>query len=122
MTSTRSHPQVPHWWMDEKSGRTFREKFDRVDVVLDKTLGGAIGVDVVSVIPVWKDVDRPTPFSWALKAKGKKLIQRLKKAIEEGAVYSSVKVLVDSYGKTYVDTTHRVMSRCMSADLKRLGY
>lgn len=65
-------------------------------------------------------VDRPV--SSGMVVNGKKVAERLARAIEDGVACPYRGIKTDINGKTYVDQAHNVMARRMNADLRRLGY
>lgn len=81
-------------------------------------------VDRLVVGPVWKGVDRPYTGGIGLpnSPSGRALAQRLKKAIEAGAVFKPSGVKTDINGKTYVEAHAGVIGRTLNADLRRLGF
>lgn len=91
---------------------------DRVEITVDPD------GDSISVFPYWKGVDRPQGAGWGLRntPADRKLAQRLKAAIEAGAVYRSVTAAVDVNGSTYARTEGTVLGRTLNADLRRLGF
>lgn len=92
---------------------------DRVEIAQDDDEEG----NQLVVRPIWKDVDRPSVGGWMLSAKARPLAERLKRAIEAGAVFTAGRIATDVDGRTYVATTGpRVLGRTLNADLKRLGY
>lgn len=78
----------------------------------------------IHVNVVWTGValDRPSTGGWGLGANEMKLAQRLKRAIDAGAVLVDPEVKEDVYGQTFVSATSRVLGRRMNADLVRLGF
>jgi hypothetical protein len=93
------------------------ELLDRVDIVEDDVMPGLL------VKPIWKGVDRPYVGGWGIPIDARPLAERLKRAIEAGAVYKDARIETDVDGRTYVATTQvRIVGRGMSADLERLGY
>lgn len=93
------------------------ELLDRVDIVEDDVMPGLL------VKPIWKGVDRPFVGGWGLPIDARPLAERLKRAIEAGAIHSDARIQTDVDGRTYVETTQiRIVGRTMNADLKRLGY
>jgi hypothetical protein len=66
-------------------------------------------------------LDRPVTFGW-LVGHDAKLADRLVRAVEAQAVFTSPRVRTDSNGKTYVEATCHVFGKRMSADRRRLGY
>jgi hypothetical protein len=80
--------------------------------------------DHISIHVIWDspNVDRPHTFGWGVGLKHTKLAERLKKAVDAGAVCVTPFVKKDIYGKTYVEAKSNVLGRTMNADLKRLGY
>lgn len=92
----------------------YRPIIDRVEISSTKS--------EIVVTPVWRNVQRQTPYSIALKPEDFKLAGRLKKAIEDGRVFTKVQAKVDANGKTYPSFDCAVMGRTLNADLKRLGY
>ena len=65
-------------------------------------------------------VDRPVSSSQVVN--GKKLAERLARAIEDGVACTYRGIKTDVNGKTYVDQAHNVMARRANADLTKLGY
>lgn len=93
------------------------ELLDRVEIVVDDE------AKCLCVKPFWKGVDRPCVGGWGLPIEARPLAERLKQAIEAGAVHRDPHVETDVEGMTYVASTqNRVAGRTMNADLKRLGY
>lgn len=91
------------------------ELLDRVEIVEDET--GII------ISPIWKGVDRPNVGGWGLLRTDRPMAERLKKAIEDGAIHRDARIEKDVDGRTYVTSTEIfVLGRTMDADLKRLGY
>lgn len=65
-------------------------------------------------------VDRPVSSSQVVN--GKKVAERLARAIEDGVACTYRGIKTDVNGKTYVDQAHNVMARRVNADLTKLGY
>jgi hypothetical protein len=76
--------------------------------------------DYLLVSPVWKGVDRPHTGGTAVK--NMKEAKRLEAAILAGKAVTPDGIKADIYGKTFVVTTSHFRSRCLNADLKRLGF
>jgi hypothetical protein len=78
----------------------------------------------ISIFPYWNGVDRPQGAGWGLRdtPAHRRLAQRLKKALEAGAVYYNVKAAVDINGNTYASASSRVLGRRLNADLTGLGF
>ena len=55
-------------------------------------------------------------------AHGRKLAERLRRAIEAGAVFPPTGVLTDIYGQTYLDYKTQVWGKYMNSGLKELGF
>lgn len=67
-------------------------------------------------------LDRRDLLAWGVPLHRRDLAERLKRAIEAGAVFSDAKVVEDIDGNSYLLTTARVTGRRLNADLKRLGF
>ena len=69
-------------------------------------------------------VDRPITYSISTGhgARGYRLGERLKAAIEAGAAVKYKRIVKDDDGETYVDADVLVMGKYLNADLTRLGY
>jgi hypothetical protein len=95
-----------------------------VKVERDERLNAEMGPgsDFWYVHPIWADVDRPDTGGWAVK--GERMARRLERAVRAGVAFGPgpVEVKTDVNGKTYVNAPHRVMSKYMNADLRRLGF
>ncbi len=78
----------------------------------------------IVVRPFYDGVDRPEGMGVALPdtASGRKLAERLKRAIEAGVAHPLTGVGTDNAGKTYALTSYNVRGRCLNADLKGLGF
>ena len=75
-----------------------------------------------SVVPVWKDVDRPQTGGYHL-GKNLPLAKRLKKAIESGKIWNSVPTVeTDMDGNTYVCASISISMRRANSELKKLGF
>ena len=70
----------------------------------------------------WSSAGVDRPVSSGLVVNGKKLAERLARAIEDGVACTYRGIKTDIDGLTYVDQAHNVMARRANADLKRLGY
>ena len=70
----------------------------------------------------WSSVGVDRPVLSGHVVNGKKLAERLARAVEDGVAYSYRGIKTDVNGKTYVDQAHNVLARRVNADLKRLGY
>ena len=70
----------------------------------------------------WSAAGVDRPISSGMVVNGKKLAERLARAIEDGVACTYRGILTDVNGKTYVDQAHNVMARRANADLTRLGY
>ena len=70
----------------------------------------------------WSSAGVDRPVSSGTVVNGKKLAERLARAVEDGVAYSYRGIKTDVNGKTYVDQAHNVMARRANADLKKLGY
>jgi hypothetical protein len=93
------------------------ELLERVDIVEGDAEQGIV------VHAIWKNVDRPCVGGWSLPLGARPLAERLKRAIEAGAIHGRASIETDANGNTYVATTQvRVSGRTMDSDLKRLGY
>jgi hypothetical protein len=75
--------------------------------------------DTVSIETVSPVVDRPVTYSISVAPK---LVRRMVKAIEAGAITKNPVVKTDGNGKTYVKFEVTVRGRCANADLKSLGF
>jgi hypothetical protein len=77
----------------------------------------------LTVWPEWRGIalDRPRGHGISCGT-NRKLVDRLVKAVEAGAVYVDVTVAEDVNGKSYPDYHCKVLGRTLNADLKRLGY
>lgn len=109
--------------MDSESVALFVKHFSHVNVqvVEDEDLK-ALGIQKhISVQPVWRGVDRPIVCGWSVGTDWC-LANRLKKAVESGAVFCMLEFLTDKHGETYIGATDLILGRRMNADLKRLGY
>lgn len=82
--------------------------------------GTGVQPGLFSVHPVWADVDRPDSGGWVVR--GRPIARRLEAAIRAGAAVVPTGITTDRAGKTYVQTTSRVMAKYMNADLRKLGY
>ena len=78
--------------------------------------------NLLKVSADWSAAGVDRPVSSGTVVNGKKLAERLARAIEDGVAYPYRGILTDVNGKTYVDQAHNVMARRMNADLKKLGY
>lgn len=69
-------------------------------------------------------VDRPDAGGYSLSATAanRKLVYRLKQAIEDGVGWPERRITVDVNGKSYVACKHNLMGRYLNTDLRRLGY
>lgn len=74
------------------------------------------------VSPDWSALGVDRPISFGVVVNGKKVAERLARAIEDGVAYPFQGIKTDINGKTYVGTEYNVMAKRMNADLKRLGY
>ena len=74
------------------------------------------------VSPDWSVAGVDRPVSFGVIVNGKKVAERLARAIEDGVAYPYEGIKTDINGKTYVATGYNVMARRANADLKRLGY
>lgn len=70
----------------------------------------------------WSSTGVDRPISSGTVVNGKKVAERLARAIEDGVAYPYQGIKTDINGKTYVAQAHNVMARRANADLKRLGY
>ena len=70
----------------------------------------------------WSSAGVDRPISSGTVVNGKKVAERLARAIEDGVAYPYQGILTDVNGQTYVAQGHNVMARRMNADLRRLGY
>lgn len=80
---------------------------------------------VVTVYYPNAGVDRSQASAWELgaaTAANRALAERMKTAIEAGAVYSNHSIKQDVYGQTYVSASGHLLGRRLNADLKALGY
>jgi hypothetical protein len=68
------------------------------------------------------ELDRPSTGGFGLKKTHRQLAERLKRAIDAGAVYPVATVARDVNQKTYVRADSKVGGRHLNADLRRLGY
>jgi hypothetical protein len=80
----------------------------------------------IHVNTVWhgNGIDRKEGLGFILSGtnSGMALARRLKRAINDGAVFIDPEIHTDIYGHTYVHADCKVMGRRMNADLTRLGY
>lgn len=76
--------------------------------------------DLLSVNPIWADVDRPNVGGWAVR--NTREANRLTAALLAGVVYDDPRVRLDNAGRTYVHGAAKVLGRYMNADLRRLGF
>jgi len=65
-------------------------------------------------------LDRPTTVGIVVEKKS--LAERLKKAVDAGAVHTNPQVVRDCDGKSYVQANCKVIGRTLNADLRRLGF
>lgn len=65
-------------------------------------------------------------FSWGLKAENMALAQRLKRAVEAGAVFEEPVFSTDVHGEKYIGSAHKpgvmLRGRALNVDLRRLGF
>jgi hypothetical protein len=73
----------------------------------------------VTVFPVWDGVDRPTPSGWSAPHH---LVDRLVRAILNGAAVRNPVIKTDVHGKTYVETDFVISGREMEQDLEAIGF
>lgn len=67
-------------------------------------------------------VDRPVVMGIMVDAAKRNLIDRLCRAINDGAAVEGARVATDINGNTYVAFNSKVMGKYLNADLTRLGY
>lgn len=91
---------------------------DRVEITV------SLDESSITVWPYWNGVDRPRGAGWGLRntPAHRRLAERLKRALEAGAVYRSVTAAVDVNGNTYARTEGHLLGRTLNADLKRIGF
>jgi len=63
-------------------------------------------------------------FAWGLKIGDRALAERLKRAVEAGAVFAEPELKTDVHGDKYATADFRsyVRGRALNADLRRLGF
>lgn len=67
-------------------------------------------------------IDRNEMMGYQLRRSNSRLKARLMKAIHAGAVFPNPLVVLDIYGKSYVQAGFVVFGKTMGADLRRLGF
>ena len=70
----------------------------------------------------WSSAGVDRSVSSGTVVNGKKLAERLARAIEDGVAYPYQGIKTDMDGLTYVAQGHNVMARRMNSDLRKLGY
>lgn len=68
------------------------------------------------------DIDRPNTTNWLLGPKKMDLAKRLKKAVDEGGVFSNPRIVKDMNDKTYVTADGYITGRLLNAELKKRGF
>jgi hypothetical protein len=107
--------------MDEGSKQIFVRHFSHCNVETKEELIGTVKHNFISVTAMWKGVDRPIGFCWSV-GENQMLANRLKNAVESGAVFCDLEVRTNKFGETYVSATNLILGRKMNANLKHLGY
>lgn len=74
------------------------------------------------VSPVWSGVDRPNVGGYSTGT-NYRLAERLAAFMKSGKAWiGSPEVLTDVDGKSYVNSSLRINTRCLNAELKRHGF
>jgi hypothetical protein len=96
----------------------FEEVFDRCDIT-ERVLGPRGGRYFV-VTPVWKDVGSLEGSGWATR--DRRLAERMRNAVKDGAATKDHEIRTDVNGRTYVSYTTTVWWKRANSDLRKLGY